>query len=58
MDPVGVGMKMTRQYHNKSDDIAETYRKGVKKFKYDKGILLYGLYAWILIKQKNNEVGT
>jgi hypothetical protein len=55
MDPMAVGMKMTRQYHNKSEDIGETFRKGVKKFKYDKGTLLYGLYAWILIKQKKND---
>ncbi len=55
MDPMTLAMKMTRQYHLKSPDLDKSFRKGVKKFKYEKAVLIYSLYAWILIKQKDNE---
>ena len=55
MEPLTLAMKMTRQYHNDSPDLEKTFRKGVKKFKYEKGILLYALYTWILVKRKQTD---
>ena len=52
LEPLSLAMKMTRQYHLKSPDLEKTFRKGVKKFKYEKAVLIYSLYAWILVKQK------
>ena len=55
MEPLTLAMKMTRQYHLNSPDLEKTFRKGVKKFKYEKSIIIYSLYAWILIKRKEIE---
>lgn len=52
MEPLTLAMKITRQYHHDSPDLERTFRKGVKKFKYEKGLLLYALYSWILVKRK------
>ena len=52
LEPLTLCMKMVRQYHNNSDDLEKTYKKGIKKFKYEKGILVHSLYAWILVKRK------
>ena len=52
LEPLTMAMKMTRQYHVNSPDLEKTFRKGVKKFKYEKATLIYSLYAWILIKRK------
>ncbi len=53
LEPLTLCMKMVRQYHNNSPDLDKTYKKGVKKFKYEKGILVHSLYAWILVKRKD-----
>ncbi len=53
MDPMTWAMKMTRQYHLNSPDLEKTFKKGIKKFKYEKGVLLYALYTWILVKRKD-----
>ncbi len=52
LEPLILAMKMTRQYHLNSPDLEKTFKKGVKKFKYEKAILIYGLYSWILVKRK------
>ena len=53
LEPLTLAMKMTRQYHNEDFAALEkSFKKGVKKFKYDKALLIYSLYAWILIKRK------
>lgn len=52
MEPITVAMKLARQYKTDSGDMEKTFRKGVKKFKYEKGVLLYALYSWILVKRK------
>jgi len=58
LEPLSLAMKMTRQYHLKSPDLEKTFQKGVKKFKDEKGVLIYSLYAWILVKKKeiDNDV--
>ena len=53
MEPLTMAMKITRQYHLNSPDLEKTFRKGIKKFKYEKSVLLYSLFAWILIKRKD-----
>ena len=55
MEPMTLAMKMTRQYHLKSPELEKSFNKGKKKFKNEKGILIYSLYAWILIKRKQNQ---
>jgi len=52
MEPLILAMKMTRQYQLDSPDLEKSFKKGIKKFKYDKSILIYSLYAWILLKRK------
>ncbi len=53
LEPLTLCMKMVRQYHNNSPELDKTYKKGIKKFKYEKGILVHSLYAWILVKRKD-----
>ena len=55
LEPLTLAMKMVRQYHHNSPDLDKTFRKGVKKFKYEKAILIYSVYSWILIKRKEVE---
>ncbi len=55
LDPMTLAMKMARQYHQKSADLDKTFRRGVKKFKYEKATLIYSLYAWMLVKRKETE---
>jgi hypothetical protein len=50
-EPMAVAMKMTRQYHNEDPKLEKTFNKYRKKFKGEQSVLLYALYAWILIKQ-------
>ena len=52
LEPLTLAMKMVRQYHLNSPDLEKTFKKGVKKFKYEKSIIIYSLYAWILLKRK------
>jgi hypothetical protein len=52
MDPTVVAMKLARQYHNDDADMEKTFRKGVKRFKYEKGVIVYAVYSWVLVKRK------
>ena len=53
LDVISWCMKMSRQYHKEEFEALEkSYKKGIKKFKKDKGILVYSVYAWTLIKRK------
>ncbi len=52
MDPMTMAMKMARQYALEAPGLDKTYEKGAKKFKYEKGIIIYALYSWILLKRK------
>lgn len=56
MDPMIVAMKMARAYMRDPDaDLEHMFRKGTKKFKRNKGAILYAVYSWILIKRKQND---
>ncbi len=52
MDPFVVAIKMARLYAAKDMEALEkTFSRGIRRFKNEKGILLYALYSWILVKQ-------
>lgn len=56
LEAVTVAMKMARQY--KHDDVAgaeKTFKKKIKWFRSDRGILLYGLMSWIYVKTGETE---
>ena len=51
MDPLTLAMKMTR-LHAKGNqaEIEKLFKKGVKQYKDEKGVILYALYSWILVQ--------
>jgi tetratricopeptide (TPR) repeat protein len=52
MDPLTLAIKMARAY--KRDDpktVEKLFKKGKKRFKGDQGVLIWGLYSWILVRQ-------
>ena len=51
MDPITVAMKMARMYKNDSKGLEKFYKRKVKRFKDDRGMLLHALYTWILVKR-------
>lgn len=55
MEAITVAMKMARQYKNNDPGIEKTYKSKIKKFKGDNGVLLYSLYAWVLLKQGKKD---
>jgi len=56
MDPLVIAMKMARAYMKDADaDLEPLFKRGTRKFKGDKGLILYSLMAWINLKRKNNE---
>ena len=54
-EPVSLAMKMARQYKHNDPKLEKSYRKGIRRFKSDKGTLIYAVYSWILIKRKKND---
>ena len=55
LEPLSLAMKMARQYHHNDPGLEKSYKKGARKFKYEKGILIHALYAWILVKRKETD---
>lgn len=55
MEAITVAMKMARQYKNNDPGIEKTFKSKIKKFKGDSGVLLYSLYAWVLVKQGKKD---
>ena len=55
MEPITVAMKMARQYKNNDPGIDKTFKAKIRKFKGDNGVLLYSLYAWVLLKQGRKD---
>lgn len=52
-DPLTLAMKMALLYRGERfDEIDKAFRRGAKRFKDEKGVLLYGLYSWILVKRE------
>ncbi len=55
-DPMMIAMKMARQY--KQNDIVgveKTYKEHIKWLRGNRGVLVYGLMAWIYVKEKEPE---
>ncbi len=51
-DPLTLAIRMALLYRaGKHDELEKTFRRGVKRFKDEKGTLLYALYSWVLVKQ-------
>ena len=53
MDPLTMAMQMARLY--KKEDmkgVEKCFKKGCRRFKDEKGILIYALYSWILVQQE------
>ena len=51
-EPMIVAMKMVRAYQK--DDmkrVEKLYRRGIRRFRKEKGVILYALYSWMLVKQ-------
>ncbi len=52
-DPLTLAMKMALLYWDeKFDDIEKAFRRGAKRFKDEKGVLLYAVYSWVLVKRE------
>lgn len=52
-DPLTLAFRMALMYRaERFDDIDKAFKRGVKRFKDEKGTLLYALYAWILVQRE------
>ena len=52
MDPLIMAMQMARHYKNgKMDQVEKCFLKGVRRFKDEKAVIIFGLYSWILVKE-------
>ena len=54
LDPTVACMQMILHWKKNPDETKELdkmFNKGIGRFKYDKGIIIYALYSWILVKQ-------
>lgn len=52
LDPMTVAIRMARNYkHGNMEAVEKDFKKHSRRFKYDKGTLLYALYSWILVKE-------
>ena len=51
-DAMTLAMKMARHYKNgEQKKLEKAFKKGCRKFKGEKGVILYALYSWVLVKQ-------
>lgn len=51
-DPMIVAMQMTRFYKlGKDKELESCFKKGVRRFRDEKGAIIYALYSWILVQQ-------
>ena len=52
-DPLTLAIKMALLYRSERfDELEKAFRRGVKRFKDEKGVLLYGLYSWVLVARE------
>jgi tetratricopeptide (TPR) repeat protein len=54
-DPLIICMQMVLAWRADHDDkktIDKLFKRGISRFKYDKAVLIYALYSWILVKQE------
>ena len=53
MDPQMIAIQMTRYYKlGEEKKLVSCYQKGIRRFKDERGAIIYGLYSWILVQQK------
>lgn len=51
-DPMIMAMQITRFYKlGQMDKVEKCFKKGARRFKDAKGVLLYALYSWILVQE-------
>ena len=56
VDPLTVAMKMTRLYkQGDMEGVSKLFNKRKKRFKGENGAIIYALYSWILVKEKDLE---
>lgn len=55
LEPITVAMKMARQYKNDDPNLEKTFKSKIKKFKDDRGVILYAVYTWILMKKGETD---
>jgi tetratricopeptide (TPR) repeat protein len=56
LDALTLAMKIARMYSNgEKDKIEKAFKRGVKRFKDEKGVILYALYSWILVKEERMD---
>jgi hypothetical protein len=55
MEPMLVAMKMVRQYKKEDPKLEKTFNKYIKRFKGERGVILYAVYSWMLVKQGKLE---
>lgn len=54
LDPMTVSMKMARAYKRGDDEeLRKLYNRGRKRFKGERGAMIYALYSWIQLKNDN-----
>lgn len=51
-EPLTLAMKMAREFEHDSPNLEKTYKKGIRRFKGDKAVLIYSAYAWMLVKRR------
>jgi tetratricopeptide (TPR) repeat protein len=57
LEPMALAMKIARMYKKDAptEEIEKAFRSKIKKFKGDDGVILYSLYAWILLKRDEKD---
>lgn len=53
VEPLMAAIKIARMYMRGDRDIEKAFRKHTARVRYGDGALLYGLYSWILVQQKD-----
>lgn len=51
LDPMTMAMKLARQYKNDDPAIDKTFQKAIKKFRGEKGTIIYGVYSYAMVKK-------
>ena len=53
VDPMMAAVKIARMYMKGEDGIEKVFRKHTARVRYGDGVLLFGLYSWILVQKKD-----
>jgi len=53
MDPMMACIKISRMYMRNDEGIGKVFKKHASKVRDEQGVLIYALYSWILVQQKN-----